>query len=149
MTATSCTIRIIAIALLAVCFASPVFAQACSAMPYLHQNQFDPEPIPISQLHGTAIDQNGNALPKLCVGIFSEPDHTLVRYAQSDARGEFELDTKTLLAGEYRLVGQLLGFCPANAILNLRPNSHLKNPIVLHMNVAGAGTCSYVKAKTR
>jgi hypothetical protein len=113
-------------------------------MPYLHQTKFDPKPIELAELDGTVVDQNGTALPQLCVGLFSTPDHNLMRYAQADSHGAFTLDTKGLPDGEYRLVGQLLGFCPVNAIIDINSHFPQKKPLVLHMNLPGNTACSYV-----
>lgn len=71
------------------CGATALSAQACGNMPYLHQNKFDPEPIELSHVQGTAADQNGASVAQLCVGLFSAQKHELVRYAQSDAKGAF------------------------------------------------------------
>jgi hypothetical protein len=78
------------------------------------------------------------------VGIFTEPAHKLVRYAQSDNNGVFAVDTKGLPDGEYRLVGQVTGFCPANAILTIKSHSRKKQSLVMRMNVRGIDSCSYV-----
>ena len=131
------------------CGATAVSAQACSNMPYLHQNKFDPEPIELRHVQGTAADQNGAPVAQLCVGLFSAQQHELVRYAQSDAKGAFSLDTKGLPHGEYRLVGQLLGFCPANAIIDINSHSPQKKPLVIHMNLPGTDTCSTVQVSKK
>jgi hypothetical protein len=119
-----------------------VAQQPCSGTPYLHQNKFDPKPIELAQLTGTVVDHNGAALPQLCVGLFSPQDHRLLRYAQADSQGAFTLDTKGLPDGEYRLVGQLLGFCPANAIIDINSHFRQKKPLVVHMNLPGNSACS-------
>ena len=61
-------------------------------MPYLHQNRFDPKPLELEDVRGIAVDQNGNVMAQVCVGLFSEPDHQLLRYAQSDNEGAFTVD---------------------------------------------------------
>jgi hypothetical protein len=127
------------------CSTNGLFAQDCKNMAYLHQNQFDPKPIELRQVQGTAIDQNGTALGQLRVGIFKAPELTLVRYDQSDGNGFFSLDTNGLPDGEYRLVGELIGFCPANAIINIKSHSTHSKPLVIHMNLPGVDPCSYVK----
>lgn len=127
------------------CGATALSAQACSNMPYLHQNKFDPEPIELSHVQGTAADQNGAPVAQLCVGLFSAQKHQLVRYAQSDAKGVFSVDTKGLPDGEYRLVGQLLGFCPANAIIDIKSHSPEKHSLVVRMNLPGTDSCSTVQ----
>lgn len=118
-------------------------------MPYLHQNKFDPQPIELAQVHGTAVDENGSPIAQLCVGIFSEPGHKLLRYAQSANNGKFSVDMKGLPDGEYRLVGHLTGFCPANAILSINSHSHQKKPLVVHMNLPGTADCSYVQLRKK
>lgn len=123
----------------------PLFAQDCKNMAYLHQNQFDPKPIELWQVQGTAVDRNGTSLQQLCVGIFTASELTLVRYAQTDSNGIFSVDTNGLPDGEYRLVGELIGFCPANAIINIKSHSSHKEPLVVHMNLPGIDPCSYVK----
>jgi len=127
---------------------SPVlFAQACQTMPYLHQNKFDPHPLELARVRGRAVDENGMAVAQLCIGIFSEPDHKLLRYAQSGENGKFNVDTNGLADGEYRLVGYIPGFCPANAILNISSNSHSqhKRALVIRMNLPGTADCSDVQ----
>src|SRR5215472_2348311 len=107
------------------CFgaANALHAQGCEGMPYLHQNRFDPKPLELEGVRGIAVDQNGNVMAQLCVGLFSEPDHQLLRYAQSDNKGAFTVETKGLPDGQYRFVGQLVGFCPANAVVNINSRS--------------------------
>ncbi len=124
--------------------ANSLFGQGCKEMAYAHENQIDPKPIELRQVQGTAVDPNGTAIPQLCVGIFTEPAHKLVRYAQSDNNGVFAVDTNGLPDGEYRLVGQVTGLCPANAILTIKSHSRRKKSLVLHMNVRGIDSCSYV-----
>ena len=116
-------------------------------MPYLHQNRFDPKPLELEDVRGIAVDQNGNVMAQVCVGLFSEPDHQLLRYAQSDNEGAFTVDTKGLPDGQYRLVGQFVGFCPANAVVNIDSRSQKKRLLEVHMNLPGTSTCSYVKVK--
>jgi hypothetical protein len=114
-------------------------------MAYGHENQIDPKPIELRQVQGAALDPNGTVIPYLCVGIFSEPEHKLLRYTQSDNKGTFAVDTNGLPDGEYRLIGQVDGFCPANAIIRIKSYSHQKKPVKVHMNVRGIDTCSYVE----
>ena len=116
-------------------------------MPYLHQNRFDPKPLELEGVRGIAVDQNGNVMAQLCVGLFSEPDHQLLRYAQSDNKGAFTVETKGLPDGQYRFVGQLVGFCPANAVVNINSRSQKKKLLEVHMSLPGTTTCSYVKVR--
>jgi hypothetical protein len=134
-------------ALLLLVGASPYLlaAQPCSDMPYLHQNKFDPQPIELQQLSGHAVDQNGHPVTQLCVGLFNTQQHKLVRYAQSDAKGNFTVNTDGLPDGEYRLVGHILGFGPANAIIDIKSRSQHKTLLVVHMNLPTDPNCSLVE----
>ncbi|MGB7437050.1 MAG: hypothetical protein WBR26_05765 [Candidatus Acidiferrum sp.] len=123
--------------------------QPCSNIPYLHQNKFDPQPLELHRVQGAALDQNGKPVAQLCLGLFSTPDHKLMRFAQADRNGNFSLDTHDLPDGEYRLVGQLIGFCPANAIIDINSHFRHKKPLVVHMNLPGTDTCSYVELRKK
>jgi hypothetical protein len=127
------------------CSATALVGQVCKEMAYGHENQIDPKPIELRQVQGTGLDPSGTVAPQLCVGIFSEPEHKLLRYAQSDDKGAFTVDTNGLPDGEYRLVGHASGFCPANAIIRIKSHSHQKKAVIVHMNVRGIDTCSYVE----
>src|SRR5271170_8137008 len=120
------------------CFAAnALFGQACKEMTYGHENQVDPKPIELNLVHGVGLEPSGGVIQQLCVGIFSEPEHKLVRYAQTDTAGAFALETSGLPDREYRLVGQVPGFCPANAIIKLNSHSRRKKSVVVHMDVKG------------
>jgi hypothetical protein len=126
-------------------FAHSLHGQNCKEMVYGHQNQIDRSPIELRQIKGKVLDPSGTVLPQVCVGIFTEPEHKLVRYAQTDQTGLFALDTTGLPDGEYRFVGQSPGFCPANARIWSKSRSHQTKTLVVHMNVRGIDTCSYVE----
>lgn len=111
-------------------------------MVYDHQNQIDPKPIELRQVAGKVIDPSGVLMPQTCVGIFTEAEHLLERYTQADQNGRFAIND--LPDGKYRLVGQSLGFCPANAQIIVKAKSHHRKPVVVHMNVHGIDDCSYV-----
>ena len=124
--------------------AHSLHSQTCKDMIYSHENQIDSRPIELREVKGKILDSSGTLVPKVCVGIFTEPEHKLLRYAQTDESGTFELDTTRLPEGEYRLVAQLPGFCPGNARIRNRPRSRQKKRLVVHMEVRGIDTCSYV-----
>jgi hypothetical protein len=115
-------------------------------MVYRHQNQIDPRPIEIRQVRGTAVDPDGVAIPQFCVGVFSETEHKLLRYAASDSNGAFALQTSGLPDGEYRVVVDVVGFCPANAIIRINSRSRRKKALVAHMRVSEVDACSFVEA---
>jgi len=113
-------------------------------MVYSHENQIDPKTIELRRIQGTAVDPNGMVIPQLCVGIFTESEHKLMRYTQSDDTGVFVVDTNGLPDGDYRLVGKIVGFCPANAMLRIKSHTHKKRRLLLRMNVRGIDSCSSV-----
>ena len=125
--------------------AQSLHGQNCKEMAHGHENQIDPNPIELWQVKGKILDPNGTVMPQVCVGIFTEPEHKLVRYAAADETGLFTLDMTGLPKGEYRFVGQAPYFCPANALIRYKSHSHHKTAVVVHMNVRGIDTCSYVE----
>jgi uncharacterized caspase-like protein len=117
-------------------------------MKYEHRNQIDNVPFRISMVKGAATDQQGIAIPKLCIGIFTEAKHDIVATAETDEKGTFEL--KDLPPSDYRLVAQYPGFCPANVRLRVQPQFRTKKALVLHMKPAAIDSCSYGElAKTK
>jgi len=135
---------VLGVAILA-CSANALFAEPCKEMVYRHENQIDPKPIELRQVQGTALDPNRTVMPQLCVGIFTEPEHKLLRYAQTDDDGVFAEDIHGLPNGEYRLVVEATGFCPANVIIRIKSHSRKKKLLVMHMNPRGLDTCSFVE----
>lgn len=131
------------------CSVQSLRGQACKGMVYGHQNQIDPNPIELREIKGQAIDPSGTEMAGLCVGIFTESERELVKYAQSDEHGKFSLSTENLPDGEYRLVGQTPGFCPANARIRIKARSGKKKTLLIHMNVRGIDSCSYVESSKR
>jgi hypothetical protein len=123
--------------------------QPCGAMPYLQQDRFSRVPIEMAQVQGTASDQNGWVIAQVCVGIFTMDDRKLLRSAQTDAHGAFSIDIKGLPDGTYRLVGYLLGFCPANAILTINSHAREKKPLAVRMNLPGNPDCSTVEVRKK
>jgi hypothetical protein len=119
--------------------------QNCKEMAYGHENQIDPRPIELRQVKGKVLDPSGTAMPQVCVGIFTEPEHKLIRYAQTDETGLFAMNMTGLPDGEYRFVGQVPHSCPANALIRSKSRSHHKTTLVVHTNVRGIDSCSYVE----
>jgi len=83
-------------------FAQSLHGQNCKEMAYGHENQIDPSPIELRQVKGKVLDPSGTVMPRVCVGIFTEPEHKLIRYGQTDETGLFALDMTGLPDGEYR-----------------------------------------------
>jgi hypothetical protein len=134
-----------------ICAARSIAAQGqpCSDMPYLHQNQLDREPIELSEVQGTAVDQNGKAVAQLCMGIFTMDQRKLLRFAQTDSHGNFTIDTKGLVDGTYRLMGYFIGFCPANAIITIHSHPLAKKPLAVRMNVPVNPDCSTIEVSKK
>jgi len=126
-------------------FPTPAVGQQCNLMAYEHRNQIDPKPIEVGQIRGEAVDKEGSPLGPICVGIFTELEHKLMLYVQSDEYGAFRLDTSGLPDGKYRLVGQVPGLCPANQIIRIRSRSHKRRRLAVHMWPRGIDTCSYIE----
>lgn len=124
--------------------ADSLYGENCKEMVYGHENQIDPKPIELRHVAGKVLDPSGAVVPQTCVGIFTESEHKLVRFAETDERGQFTIETSGLPDGGYRLVGQVPGFCPANALIQYKARSHRKKTLVLHMNVRGIDACSYI-----
>jgi hypothetical protein len=68
---------------------------------YEHHNQIDYGPLIVQEVKGTITDPQQVAVPKVCVGIFTENDHKLIATTESDADGKFSL--QTVPPGRYRL----------------------------------------------
>ena len=69
---------------------------------YENHNQVDYGPLVVQDVKGTITDPQQVAVPKACVGIFTEKDHKLVATTKSDADGKFSL--QSVPPGQYRLV---------------------------------------------
>lgn len=117
----------------------------CQGMAYESRNQTDYGPLQVSAVRGTTRDARGGPVPNVCVGVFSEIEHKLVAFTQSDEAGHFSL--KGVPAGEYRLVTRYEGFCPANAKLRLDRRASGKWRLFVQLRFAGLDTCSYVELK--
>jgi len=125
--------------------APPLFGQAenqaCKDMQYEHETQIDNVPYRIRQVKGTARDWEGDVVPGLCIGVFTEAEHKLVATAETDEKGAFEL--KDLPAGDYRLVAHYTGLCSTNIRLRIQPRLRSKKVLALHMVLPAIDTCSY------
>jgi hypothetical protein len=70
--------------------AEPLFAQqkedssACMAE-YENHNQIDYGPLIVQEVEGTITDPQRVAVPKVCVGIFTQKEHNVVATAETDA----------------------------------------------------------------
>src|SRR5437763_7184819 len=126
--------------------AAPSFAQQkgdsspCMAG-YENHNQVDYGPLVVQNVKGTITDAQHVAVPKLCVGIFTENEHKLVATAESDADGKFSLQSLPL--GRYRLVVKADPLCAANVPLQVVKRQKKKQVLHVHMKPRGLDSCSY------
>jgi hypothetical protein len=116
----------------------------CKDLRYQDRNQTDYGPLRVAVAEGNAKDPEGVAIPKACVGVFTETDHNLIAAAETDDKGHFEL--KGIPAGNYRLVASYEGFSPANAKLRIE-HSRKKRVLAVQMRPAGLDTTSFVALK--
>ena len=135
------TLLIVAAALLA----APSFAQQKGDSPcmaeYENHNQVDYGPLIVQEVKGTIMDPQQGAVPKVCVGIFTEKDHKLVATTESDADGKFSL--QSVPPGRYRLVVKADPLCAANVPLQVVKHRKKKQVLQVHMKPRGLDSCSY------
>lgn len=108
---------------------------------YENHNQVDYGPLVVQDVKGTIIDPQQVAVPKVCVGIFTEKDHKLVATTESDADGKFSL--QSVPPGRYRLVVKADPLCAANVPLQVVKHRKKKQVLQVHMKPRGLDSCSY------
>jgi hypothetical protein len=111
---------------------------------YENHNQIDYGPLIVQEVKGTITDPQQVAVPKVCVGIFTEKEHKLVATTESDADGKFSL--QSLPPGRYRLVVNADPLCVANVPLQVVKRQKKKQILQVHMKPRGLDTCSYGEA---
>lgn len=130
----------------AVLLAAPLFAQqkadssSCVAE-YENHNQTDYGLLIVQEVKGTIKDPQQVAVPKVCVGIFTEKEHKLVATTESDADGKFSL--QSVPPGRYRLVVKADPLCAANVPLQVVKHQKKKQVLQVHMKPRGLDSCSY------
>ncbi len=117
---------------------------ACKDLSYTNRNQTDYGPLRVPAVRGVAQDAQGVAIPRACVGVFTESDHKLIAATETDDSGNFKL--KDIKAGEYRLVVTYEGFSPANAKVRIGHSRGTK-VLCVQMRPAGLDSGSFVEAK--
>jgi carboxypeptidase family protein len=128
--------------------AAPSFAQkgdssSCVAE-YENHNQIDYGPLVVQDVKGTITDPQQVAVPKVCVGIFTEEGHKLIATTESDADGKFSL--QSVPPGRYRLVVKADPLCAANVPLQVVKHQKKKHALLVHMKPRGLDSCSYGEA---
>ena len=130
----------------------PLFAQQTPdsspcKVEYENHNQIDYGPLIVQEVKGTITNPQQGAVPKVCVGIFTEKDHKLVAATRSDADGMFSL--QGVPPGRYRLVVKADPLCAANVPLHVLKSQKKKQVLRVHMEPRGLDSCSYADLGTR
>jgi hypothetical protein len=119
--------------------------EVCKDLKYQDRNQIDYGPLRVKTLRGTVQDPQGTAIPKACVGVFSETDHTSIAATLTDAIGQFGING--IPDGDYRLVVAYEGFSPANVKLQVRRRSRGKKLLSVQMRFSGIDKGSFVELR--
>jgi hypothetical protein len=117
----------------------------CKNFSYENRNQADYGPLHVAAIRGVAKDAQGVAIPKACVGVFTEAGHKLVATAQTDNNGQFELND--IPDGAYRLIAKYGGLSTANAKLRIEQRSQNKKSLTVQMRPTGLDTDSFIELK--
>jgi hypothetical protein len=130
--------------------AGPVVVQQNGAsspcvVEYENHNQIDYRPLIVQEVKGTITDPQ-SAVPKVCVGVFTEKDHKLIAATESDAEGKFSL--QGVPHGRYRLVAKADPLCAANVPIQVVKSQKTKQVLRLHMKPRGLDSCSYADLGT-
>jgi hypothetical protein len=124
--------------------------QVTCEISYKHQNQVDYS-LRTRRAWGVAIDNLSTPVPKMCLGLFTEPDHRLISSVETNESGQF--DFGTIKPGSYRLVANYDSFGAANVILDVGswPSGGIWRAKLLfvHLRPSGIDTTSFVDWKRR
>lgn len=142
----ACTIVVLFVSAL---LASAQGFECKSPIEYDNRNQADPKPSTVTRISGRAISEVGHPAREIgpvsvCLGLFTEEDHSLVASAVADDEGRFKFDK--LPTGRFRLVVRdpLNVYCPANIPLEVVKKGRGKErQLVIHMRPARIDECSY------
>ena len=123
-------------------FLALLIGPTCSGqIAYENHNQIDYGPLSVRQVAGLAHDDNGDLIPNMNVGLFTEKEHALVAVAQTGGDGKFIF--KGVAPGRYRLVAKSEGFCTANVPIAVGNSKRANSIIELHMKVGRIDSCSF------
>jgi hypothetical protein len=114
----------------------------CNDMVYEVPKQDGNKIISIKSIRGTVKDLSDAWIPGACIGLFSEPKHTLAAVTKSLSGGYFEINS--LPEGDYRFVVKYNGFCAANAKIRVDNNIVNEGLLYVHMTPPEFYTSSYV-----
>jgi hypothetical protein len=124
----------------------PILDRYCVPPAVSDQNQVDYGHLVTRSVTGVVLDASGISIPAANIGVFTESAHELVFQTTSDSNGYFTIGK--LARGEYRLVSQYNGLCPANARIVVAgwPQGGLfkSRTFYVRMVARGIDTCSWV-----
>lgn len=118
---------------------------------YVNRNQVDPPTISLRGVEGQAVDAQGEAIPNICVALFTEKEHRFVAQVVADENGYFRFGK--IPKGRYRVVARVDYdyFCSVNVRIRRvsfpRGGFFRRTHLVLHMRSAGIDDCSYGDTK--
>jgi hypothetical protein len=118
---------------------------SCKDVPYAFRNPLDPKPLELNNLEGVVKDSRDALLVEMCVNLYFEDGTRLIASTKSDDKGRFKFDPK--LKGDYRLVAQGLGLCPANRQIHLLGKNGSSKRVVALMRPGGIDECSYIDVR--
>jgi hypothetical protein len=116
---------------------------------YINRNEVDPPMISLRGIEGRAVDSSGEAVPNVCVALFTEKERRFVAQTLTDENGYFRFEK--ISSGDYRLVGRLEYdyLCPVNVRVRrvTSTSGSGKKKLVLHVQPAAIDDCSYGDVK--
>jgi hypothetical protein len=116
-------------------------------MEYAHRNQVDPPVLTLNVVQGRTIDNRSDAVPEVCVALFTEKSHRFVAQVSVNSHGNFKFGA--VPPGRYRLVARVPRydyFCPVNARILIH-RSRDRTRLVLHMVLPAIDVCSRADTK--
>lgn len=111
---------------------------------YENHNQTDNGPLHIQEVNGWVTDPQQVAIPRACVGLFTEKTHKLVVITESGADGRFSL--QRVPPGRYRLVVKVAPLCAANVPVKVVKLQRRRRVLLVHMKPRRLNSCSYGEA---
>ena len=118
-----------------------------SPIEYEDRNQITLSPLSFRAVAGKVMDQDGVAIPTVCIGLFTEKNQQLVSSNVTDENGHFSF--RGIPSGVYRLVARdnYHAFCTANVRIQAvrwpRGGIFKHKRLTIHMRLPSIDSCSY------